>query len=185
MRLFSICLRAVGLRLYALSLAIRTLFRELGKSPLGQFPPIKWVPISCPTLTLDMGRIHWRGGGGEITRREFSGHHDLGCQGSFRSSHQIFYEKCFSYKSCKIHRKKPLLFFFIKILKNKKKKMAVPFFYCASQEIRLSDTRKHICIVQSNSTILFTRGNLKIFNISSKQYSSFSNMPPANWVAII
>ena len=185
MRLFSICLRAVGLRLYALSLAIRTLFRELGKSPLGQFPPNQMGPDKLPNLNPWHGENSLEGGGGEITRREFSGHHDLGCQGSFRSSHQIFYEKCFSYKSCKIHRKKPLLFFFIKILKNKKKKMAVPFFYCASQEIRLSDTRKHICIVQSNSTILFTRGNLKIFNISSKQYSSFSNKPPANWVAII
>ena len=137
MRLFSICLRAVGLRLYALSLAIRTLFRELGKSPLGQFPPIKWVPISCPTLTLDMGRIHWRGGGGWNYQ-----------EGIFRAPW---------FRVSRIFQKQPpdLLWkmLFLQILQNSPEKTFIIFFHKNSKKQKKEDGSTVFLLRQSRNTI--------------------------------
>ena len=60
--------------------------------------------------------------------------------------------------------------FFIKTLKTKKKKLALTLFYCPSQETRLGDSGKLICIDQSRFSNFAhaedfrnVKDNLKIF----------------------
>ena len=73
----------------------------------------------------------------------------------------------------------------IRVLKNKKKKLALTFLYCINQETWLDDSWKLIYINQSDSTISFTWKNAKMFYISSKHFSIFNKEPPASWVAHI
>ena len=74
------------------------------------------------------------------------------------------------------------LFFSLKVLKAKKK-LALTLFYYVFQEIWLGNLKKLICINQS--TFSYNRENSKMFNITSKYFSIFSNKSPASWVAHI
>ena len=66
---------------------------------------------------------------------------------------------------------------FIKVIKSKKKKLALTSFCCLGQETWLYDSWKLICIKQS--------GFYNLFTITSKYCSIFNNKPPASWVAHI
>ena len=71
----------------------------------------------------------------------------------------------------------------LKVLKARKKKLALTSFYYVSWEIWLGNSKKLICIDQSRFS--HTHENSKIFNITSKYFSFFNNKPPASWVAHI
>ena len=71
----------------------------------------------------------------------------------------------------------------LKVLKARKKKLALTSFYYVSWEIWLGNSKKLICIDQSRFS--HTHENSKIFNITSKYFSFFNNTPPAWWVAHI
>ena len=73
-----------------------------------------------------------------------------------------------------------IYFSLIRVLKSKKKKLALTLFYCLDQETWLDDSWK---LIQFYNFLHV--GNSKMFNITSKYFSIFSNKPPANWVAPI
>ena len=64
------------------------------------------------------------------------------------------------------------LYFLRKIVKSKKKKLALTSFDFLTQEISLGNSWKLICMDLS-----------KMFLITSKYFSIFNNKPPASWVA--
>ena len=71
-------------------------------------------------------------------------------------------------------------FSLIRILKSKKKKLALTLFYCLSQETSLDDSCKRIYKKQSRFYNFFTWQNSKMFSITSKYFSIFNNKPPAS-----
>ena len=71
----------------------------------------------------------------------------------------------------------------LKVLKARKKKLALTSFYYVSWEIWLGNSKKLICIDQSRFS--HTHENSKIFNITSKYFSFFNNKPPARWVVLM
>ena len=77
------------------------------------------------------------------------------------------------------------LFFFIRSLKSKKKKLPLTSFHYVSWEIHLYNSKKLICIDHQDSTCSHTRENSKMLIIASKYFSFFNNKPPASWMAHI
>ena len=77
------------------------------------------------------------------------------------------------------------LYFFIKRLQSKKKKLVLTSFYYVSWEIWLGNSKKLICIDQSGLYIFSHPRQLKTFKITSKYSSFFNNKQPASWVAHI
>ena len=65
------------------------------------------------------------------------------------------------------------------------KNLTLALFYCFSQEMRLEDWWKVVCIVQSRFCISYTWMISNMFNIASKYFCIFKNAPPARWVAHI
>ena len=78
-----------------------------------------------------------------------------------------------------------IYFSLIRILKCKKKKLALPFLYCLSQETWLADSWKLICISQSRFYNFFHVENSKLFRKTSKYFRIFNNKSPASWVGHI
>ena len=78
------------------------------------------------------------------------------------------------------------VYFSIKSLKSKKKKLTLTSFYYVSWEIWLGNSEKLICIDQSGFYVSHTRENSKMFNITSKYFSFLNhNKPPESLVAHI
>ena len=61
--------------------------------------------------------------------------------------------------------------------------MALTSLYYLSQKLWLGSSKK--LWTDQNSTISHTRENVKMFNISSKYFSFFNNVPPGIWLAHI
>ena len=72
-----------------------------------------------------------------------------------------------------------IYFSLIRVLKSKKKKLALTLFYCLGQETWLDDSLKLIYINQSRFYNLFHVGDIL------KYFSIFNNKPPASWVVHI
>ena len=73
----------------------------------------------------------------------------------------------------KVFHEMPLKLYFIltlRILKSKKKKLALTFFYCLGQDTWLDDLWKFIYLNQSRSYNFFDVKNPKISNITSKYF---------------
>ena len=77
------------------------------------------------------------------------------------------------------------LYFFIKSLKSRKKKLALTSFYYFSQETRLDNSKSLFALTSQDSTFSHTCENSKMFTITSKYFIFFNNKPPASWVAYI
>ena len=87
------------------------------------------------------------------------------------------------YNGCNYHTfKAKTLSSLIRVLKSKKKKLALTSFYCLSQAAGLDDSWKLINIDQLRFYNLFHVGKFKMFNINSKCSSIFNKKPLASWV---
>ena len=90
------------------------------------------------------------------------------------------YREIMTVKTTTLYKK---LYFFIKNLKSKKRKLALTSFYYVGWEIWLSNSKKLICIDQSR--FYHTGENSKIFNITSKYFTFFNNKLDASSVTHI
>ena len=70
----------------------------------------------------------------------------------------------------------------MKIIKSKKKKLAITSFYFLDQETRLNSSWKLIYINQSRFYNFFHVGNSKMLNITSKYFSIFNGKHTVIWI---
>ena len=70
----------------------------------------------------------------------------------------------------------------MKIIKSKKKKLAITSFYFLDQETRLNGSWKLIYINQSRFYNFFHVGNSKMLNITSKYFSIFNGKHTVIWI---
>ena len=131
----------------------------LGKEPPEIPPPDpKPNPITDLTLTLLLTRH-----GGLFSGGIFSWH-------QIKQFNQFLFNREIKTVICNYHTFKVKIYFpLTRVLKRKKKKLALIFFYCLGQETWLDGSWKLTCINQSRFYNFFHVGNSKTFNPNFQQ----------------